>query len=187
VRHSPCPDLQADRIPADICDREAGGGTALPARRNVLDIVRRPEALRRRLVAFVEEGLEGAQDDLHGVGHRRASSISLMIGDAGRELSTALDSPAKPLPLRNVCHRTTAHRASASKNAPPIRLPRRLLTFQVELNSATLSRGPVQLIQKSFRYHFVGKENLLVLGSFPDVSRTSARRKSTTRRRDRFD
>ena len=49
----------------------------------------RPEALRGRLIAFVEEGLEGVQDDLHVVGHGRASSISLMIDDAGRELSTA--------------------------------------------------------------------------------------------------
>src|SRR6266851_7613090 len=54
-----------------------------------ITLVRRPETLRGDVVALVEKGLEGVQDDLHVVGHGSASSISLMIDDAGRELSTA--------------------------------------------------------------------------------------------------
>ncbi len=53
----------------------------------VLNVVRRPEVLCRRVISLVEEGLEGVQDDLHIVSHGRVSSISLIIDDAGRELS----------------------------------------------------------------------------------------------------
>src|ERR1700730_1521721 len=68
------------------------GEKSLASGRNVgtvLNVVRRPETLRGGVVALVEKGLEGVQDDLDVVGHGSASSISLMIDDAGRELSTA--------------------------------------------------------------------------------------------------
>src|SRR6202022_424970 len=69
------------------------GQKALASGRNVrtvLNVVRRPETLRGGVVPLVEKSFEGVQDDLHVVGHGGASSISLMIDDAGRELSKAL-------------------------------------------------------------------------------------------------
>src|ERR1700738_1587457 len=69
------------------------GEKSLPPGRNVrtvLSVVRRPETLRGGVVALVEKGFEGVQNDLHIVGHGGDSSISLMIDDVGRELSKAL-------------------------------------------------------------------------------------------------
>ena len=48
----------------------------------VLNVVRRPEVLCRRVISLVEEGLEGVQDDLDIVSHGRASSMTLAIGGA---------------------------------------------------------------------------------------------------------
>src|SRR3984893_15586666 len=69
------------------------GEKSLASGRNVctvLNVVWRPETLRGGVVALVEKGFKGVQDDLHIVGHGGASSIRLMIDDVGRELSKAL-------------------------------------------------------------------------------------------------
>src|SRR6202045_4183536 len=77
---------QSFRGPFDQGEKPLASGRNV---RTVLNVVRRPETLRGGVVPLVEKGIEGVQDDLHVVGHGRASSISLMIDDAGRELSTA--------------------------------------------------------------------------------------------------
>src|ERR1700676_3867295 len=77
---------QSFRSPFDQGEKSLASGRNV---RTVLNVVRRPETLRGGVVALVEKGLEGVQDDLHVVGHGSASSISLMIDDVGRELSTA--------------------------------------------------------------------------------------------------
>src|SRR5260370_17419180 len=78
--------MQSFRGPFDQGEKSLASGRNV---RTVLNVVRRPETLRGGVVPLVEKGFEGVQDDLHVVGHGYASSIILMIDDAGRELSTA--------------------------------------------------------------------------------------------------
>src|ERR1700694_4371873 len=78
---------QSFRGPFDQGEKSLASGRNVRA---VLNVVRRPETLRGGVVPLVEKSFEGVQDDLHVVGHGGASSISLMIDAAGRELSTAL-------------------------------------------------------------------------------------------------
>src|SRR5258707_7634072 len=78
--------MQSFRGPFDQGEKSLASGRNV---RTVLNVVRRPEMLRGGVVTLVEKGFEGVQDDLHVVGHGGASSISLMIDDAGREPSTA--------------------------------------------------------------------------------------------------
>src|ERR1700747_1082767 len=85
---------QSFRCPFDQGEKSLASGRNV---RTVLNVVRRPETLRGGVVPLVEKGLEGGQNNLHFVGHDCTSSISLMIDNAGRELSTA----SAPVAWRN--------------------------------------------------------------------------------------
>src|ERR1700719_1060577 len=90
---------QSFRGPFDQGEKPLASGRNV---RTVLNVVRRPETLRGGVVALVEKSLEGVQDDLHVVGHGSASSISVMIDDAGKRTLGGLSSGSPGGPRRSL-------------------------------------------------------------------------------------